>query len=232
MKVVISGYGKMGKAVEAVLQDQGVSYVSTEDVASFDSHIADGSVCIEFTTPQAFKRNYRFIADHFRAAVVGTTGWDDIKAEVVDYFEKKSKTLIYASNFSIGVNIFFKLNQIASEILSQMADYDPFILELHHNQKLDAPSGTAKSIGEIVSKNFGKYPDIQSVRAGYIFGIHELGFESNTDRIILKHEAFSRLGFALGAVKAAQWSEQMTGVHEFKELLEAKFEEILKNRNK
>lgn len=232
MKIVISGYGKMGKAIEGVLQEQGIGYFTTEDVASVENQIAGSSVCIDFTTPQAFKRNYRLIADNFKAAVVGTTGWDDIKAEVIEYFEKKNRTLIYASNFSLGVNIFFKLNQIASEIISQMADYDPFIIEFHHNQKLDAPSGTAKSIGEIVSRNFGKFPDIQSVRAGHIFGIHELGFEGITDRLIMRHEAFSRMGFALGSVTAARWAEEMQGVHEFRELLETKFDEILKNRNK
>lgn len=230
MKVVISGYGKMGRQIEQVLLARKITCAGiTESVQTFDKAIASDSVCIDFTTPAAFKENYRFIADNFKAAVIGTTGWQEIKDEVMEYFRNKNTTMIYASNFSIGVNIFFKISEIASKLLREFPAYQPFLLEMHHSQKLDAPSGTAKTIASIVEKNCGQPLDVQSVRCGNISGIHELGFESGADRIWLKHEAFSRQGFAEGAVMAALWSEDVSGTFEFRELLKERFNKTIWN---
>lgn len=230
MKVeyVISGYGKMGREIEAVLRSKGIeNIVATEDICSIDPVVAKDSVCIDFTTPAAFRANYRFIANSFKGAVVGTTGWNEMRDEVCEYFRAGGKSLIYASNFSIGVNIFFKLAEIASKLTTSLANYDNYIVEMHHRQKLDSPSGTARTLASIVQNITGNPTDIQAVRAGSIFGIHELGFESVVDRIVIKHEAFTRKGFAQGAVMAAEWAAQMGGVHEFRELLEDKFKTIL-----
>jgi 4-hydroxy-tetrahydrodipicolinate reductase len=227
-EIVVSGYGKMGREIESVLLGRGVnSAVITEDICAVPAEKAQNSVCIDFTTPAAFRANYKFIASSFRAAVVGTTGWNDIKDEVRSCFEREGKTLIYASNFSTGVNIFFKLAEISSKLTSALANYDNYILEMHHRQKLDAPSGTAKTIASAVQMQTGKPVEIQAVRAGSIFGIHELGFESVVDRITIRHEAFSRRGFAEGAVMAAEWANEMRGIYEFRELLEEKFKKIL-----
>jgi 4-hydroxy-tetrahydrodipicolinate reductase len=178
----------------------------------------------------AFKENYKYVCDNFKAAVVGTTGWFDIKDEVIKYFKEKNKALIYATNFSIGVNIFFKLTELSSKLFNTLAHYDPYILELHHKQKLDAPSGTAKTLEKIVEEVFNKRVETESIRSGYIKGIHEVGFESEEDGITLKHEAYSRKGFAEGAVMAAEWAEDIKGIYEFKELLEEKFKNILKEQ--
>ncbi|MFA6675980.1 MAG: dihydrodipicolinate reductase C-terminal domain-containing protein [Bacteroidales bacterium] len=231
MKIVISGYGKMGKEIEKAISTMpNIELVqATEDISSIDEKVASDSVCIDFTTPSAFRSNYKVIADKFKAVVVGTTGWYDIKDEIIGYFIKKGTPMIYASNFSIGVNIFFKLSEISSKLLSSFDMYQPYIIEKHHIHKLDAPSGTAKTIGHIVENNFKKPVDIQSVRCGEISGIHTLGYESVVDRITMEHEAFSRAGFARGAIQAALWTSNMKGVHEFRDLLEDQFKKLIDN---
>lgn len=220
MKIFISGYGKMGRMVEKVVLSRRLEYAGwSEAVCETDKALARECVCIDFTVPDAFRANYRFLAENFKAVVVGTTGWYDIKDEVFAYFEKCGTTLVWASNFSIGVNVFFAMAEHVSAILKETGGYSPYILEMHHCHKLDAPSGTARSIGDIVDANLGGKTDIQSVRCGEIPGIHTLGFEGLNDRITLTHEAFSREGFAAGAVEAAVRTEGLTGVHEFKELI-------------
>ena len=218
MKIAISGYGKMGHMIESILVERGIEYVASEDITSFNPGEAKQYVCIDFTTPDAFRANYRFLADNFKAVVVGTTGWNDIKDEVVSYFENADTPMIHASNFSLGVNVMFALADKASSLLKD-AGYDTYIVEMHHCHKLDAPSGTAKSLGAIVDKNMNKTTEIQSVRCGEIAGIHTVGFEGANDRITISHEAFSRKGFAQGAVQAALMIENITGVKEFKDII-------------
>ena len=150
--------------------------------------------------------------------VVGTTGWNDIKDEVLQYFRNSGTTMIYASNFSLGVNVTFAIVAKASALLAD-AGYDPYIVEMHHKHKLDAPSGTAKSLAQIVDNAMGGSTQVQSVRCGEIAGIHTVGFEGTNDRITITHEAFSRKGFAQGAVQAAIMTEKITGVHEFKDII-------------
>ena len=180
MKVIISGYGKMGHMVEEELREKGIELVeASEDIAATDPEVAKECVCIDFTTPDAFKANYRFIAEHFKAAVVGTTGWNDIKDEVLECFRAAGTTMIYASNFSIGVNAMFAATRRAAEVLKG-AGYTPSIEEVHHIHKLDAPSGTAKSLGAIVEDALGVSPEISSVREGEVPGIHTVDFLSST----------------------------------------------------
>lgn len=218
MKAVISGYGKMGHMIEAVLIERGIEYVATDNVAEIDLATAKESVCIDFTTPDAFRQNYRLLAERFRSVVVGTTGWNDIKDEVISCFNNCGTTMIYASNFSLGVNVMFALVAHASALLGGEG-YDPYIVEMHHKHKLDAPSGTAKSLAQIVDSATGGKVDVQAVRCGEISGIHIVGFEGENDRITIKHEAFSRKGFAQGAVAAALMTEKITGVKEFKDII-------------
>lgn len=220
MKLLISGYGKMGKMIERIILSKGLEYAGwSEAVAETDPALAKECVCIDFTTPAAFRANYRFLAENFKAVVVGTTGWADIRDEVISYFEKCGTTMIWASNFSIGVNVFFAVTDHISKILGQTGGYSPYMIEMHHCHKLDAPSGTARSLADIVDANMDVKTDIQSVRCGEIPGIHTVGFEGLNDRITMTHEAFSREGFAAGAVQAALMTEGLDGVHEFKELL-------------
>lgn len=219
----------MGKIIESILKTKGIEYLASEDIKNIDTKYASEAVCIDFTTPVAFKENYKFIAENFKAAVIGTTGWSDIKNDIFSYFLQQNKTLIYASNFSIGVNIFFKINQLAASMLFELGDYEPYIVEMHHNQKLDAPSGTAKTISELIEEIYKKNFIISSVRAGNIPGIHEVGYESEIDRILVKHESFSRSGFAQGAVNAAIWSLELSGIYEFKDIINKKLNKIIEN---
>lgn len=219
MKAVISGYGKMGHMVESVLLKRGIPVAAvTEDVQSVPADVASQSVCIDFTTPDAFKANYRFLAKAFKAVVVGTTGWADIREDVVAAFEQAGTPMIYASNFSVGVNAVFAAVERLGAILKDQG-YEPSIEEIHHIHKIDAPSGTAKSLGAIVEKTLGTTPPIDSIREGEVPGTHTVRFRSGADEIRLTHEAFSREGFAEGAVMAATLVEGTTGVHEFKDLL-------------
>lgn len=220
MKIVISGYGRMGHMVGEILVQKGLECAAaSEDIQSVDPALARECVCIDFTSPDAFRANYRFIAENFRAAVIGTTGWDDIRDEVISCFETCGTTMIYASNFSIGVNVLFSLTEHISSILGRTGGYSPYIVEMHHCHKLDAPSGTAKSLAAIVDRNMGTSAGISSVRCGEIPGVHTIGFEGTDDRITISHEAFSRRGFAAGAVEAALRTENLTGVHEFKDII-------------
>lgn len=210
----------MGHIVEDVLHSRGIEIAAaTEDICSVPADLAAECVCIDFTTPAAFRANYGFIAEHFKAAVVGTTGWDDIREEVAECFENTGTTMIYASNFSVGVNVLFAAVELLSKKLGAAGGYMPYIVEKHHMHKLDAPSGTAKSLAGIVEGEMGGKVDIQSVRCGEIPGIHTVGFEGLNDRITITHEAFSRAGFAEGAVYAALLTEGLTGVHNFKDLI-------------
>ena len=196
MKVIISGYGRMGHMVEKELAKRGIELAeASEDICSVDPEVAKECVVIDFTWPDAFKANYGFIARHFKAAVVGTTGWNDIEADVFRAFEEAGTPLIYASNFSLGVNALFAAVERVSAMLKGNG-YTPAVEETHHIHKLDAPSGTAKSLG-----------------------IHTVTFTSDVDKLTLTHEAFGREGLAAGAVAAALMTEGLKGVHEFRDLL-------------
>ena len=219
IRVIISGYGRMGHMIEKELLNRGIELVeASENISATNPDIARECVCIDFTTPEAFRANYAFIARHFKAAVVGTTGWNDIQADVRRAFEEAGTPLIYASNFSLGVNALFAAAAKASALLKG-AGYVPTIEEIHHIHKLDAPSGTAITLGNLVENALGEKPEISSVREGEVPGIHTLSLKSDCDELTLRHEAFSREGLAKGAVVAALMTEGLQGVHEFSELL-------------
>lgn len=220
IKVVISGYGRMGHMVEEVLAEKGIELVAwSEDIASFDKTVASQCVCIDFTLPSSFRQNFKVLAENFKAVVVGTTGWYDIKNEVFEYFLKCGTPLVWASNFSVGVNVLTAAVGLVAEKLEKVGGYAPYIVEKHHCRKLDAPSGTALTLSAEVGKHMRAPSSIASVRAGEIPGIHTVGFEGLNDRITLEHEAFNRKALAEGAVLAATLTEGLEGVHEFKELL-------------
>ena len=209
----------MGHMVEGVLSRRGHELVlASEDICSVDPEVARECVCIDFTAPDAFRANYPYIAQHFKAAVIGTTGWDDIREEVVGAFEAARTPMIFSSNFSIGVNAVFSALEKVSGILRGNG-YDSHITETHHIHKLDAPSGTAKSMAGIVSRGRGTVPEIESIREGEVPGTHTVEFRSGFDRIEITHEAFSRAGFAEGAVVAAEMTVGLSGVHTFGELI-------------
>ena len=212
LKVIISGYGRMGHMVEAALQRRGIELAcASEDVCAVPDELARECVVIDFTTPEAFRANYPAIARKFKAAVIGTTGWYDIRDEVFAAFKAAGTPMIWASNFSIGVNAFFAAVERACQVLKGQG-YEPRVDEIHHIHKLDAPSGTAKSIAV--------EPEIGAQRIGEVPGTHTATFLSSVDKLTFTHEAFSREGFAEGAVVAATLADGLgAGIHEFKELI-------------
>ena len=209
----------MGHMVEAALQRRGIELAcASEDVCNVPDEVARESVVIDFTTPEAFRANYPVIARKFKAAVIGTTGWYDIKEEVFAAFEAAGTPMVWASNFSIGVNAFFAAVERACEVLKGQG-YTPRVDEIHHIHKLDAPSGTAKSIGKIIADTLGVEPEIGAQRIGEVPGTHTATFLSGVDKLTFTHEAFSREGFAEGAVAAALLTDGLQGIHEFKDLI-------------
>ena len=219
MKVVISGYGKMGHMIEQVLIARGIEVAEcSEDICAVPVELAKECVCIDFTAPEAFRANYRTIAANFKAVVVGTTGWYDIKDDVFAAFEQAGTPMIWGSNFSIGVISFFAGVARTCQVLKGHG-YGPHVHEIHHIHKLDAPSGTAKSIAAIVGEMLDATPEITSERIGEVPGIHTVELTSGVDKLTFTHEAFSRQGFAEGAVEAAVMTQTVTGVHEFKDLI-------------
>ena len=228
IKIFISGYGRMGRMVESVIEEKDYTCVGkSEDIASTPRQIASESVCVDFTVPDAFRANYKFIAENFKAAVIGTTGWDDIREEVFGYFRKCGTPIVWASNFSLGVNVFSAAVELVSKLLSEAGGYTPYIVEKHHCHKWDAPSGTAKTLASVVEGKMGINPETVSIRAGEIAGIHTVSFEGLCDRLTFEHEAFTRKGFAEGAVLAASKAFAIADapgqddklVYEFKEIL-------------
>lgn len=197
--------------------------------------IKDAEVCIDFSTPAAVLDNIKTVAGSKKSMVVGTTGWYDKLGDVKEVVRNNDIGLVYAPNFSIGVNIFFNVVERAASLMNRFSDYDPYIIELHHNQKADSPSGTALQLGKILLENLqrkkdlltnapkGKPPaeslSLSSIRVGHIFGTHIVGFDSSYDHIELKHEAKSRRGFALGALLAAEWVRDKKGLFTFMDVL-------------
>jgi len=178
-------------------------------------------VCVDFTTPDAAFENICRVAALGVSLVVGTTGWHFRLEEVRRIIESAGVGMVYAANFSIGVNLFYRLARAAAEIFAPFAMYEPYLIEAHHKFKKDAPSGTALEIKRQIQPEFkSREIPVTSVRAGYIPGTHELGFDSEADTIILRHTARGRQGFAEGALYAARWVVGKKGLFSFADILE------------
>ncbi|GAB6010582.1 4-hydroxy-tetrahydrodipicolinate reductase [Viscerimonas tarda] len=222
MKIALIGYGKMGKEIEKIAKGRGHSIVAVIDVNNTQDLDSDAfktaDVAIEFTTPATALNNYEKCFAANIPVVSGTTGWLNRVEVVKAACEKEGQTFFYASNFSLGVNIFFALNKYLAKIMSNFPDYNVKMEETHHIHKLDAPSGTAITLAEaIIAENPAKTRwsleventksdlAIHCIREGEVPGIHEIVYESPVDTISIKHDAKSRQGFALGAVLAAEF---------------------------
>ncbi len=227
MNIAIVGYGKMGKIIERIASEQGHSVVARFDIDNnvngeglTAESLAGADVAIEFSTPEAALVNIRRLASLRIPTVVGTTGWYDQLDEVRQLVASHNASLVWGANFSIGVNLFFKLVRDASALFAQYNQYDPFLIELHHKFKKDAPSGTGLIAARAMREAYSdRTPEAVSVRAGHIPGTHEVGFDSEADTITLTHTARNREGFAAGAVLAAERIVGKQGMYEFPELL-------------
>ncbi len=221
MKIALFGYGKMGHMIEEAAARHQLEVVCIIDpIAGNRGDLTSADVCIDFTQPDAVIDNVRRCASAKKPIVIGTTGWYTKLDEVRALVETSDMGLIYGSNFSIGVNLMFKLVERAGELFKSFEMYDPFLEEAHHKFKLDAPSGTAFSLKKIVEGELGRAVPTASTRAGYIPGTHTVGFDSEVDTLTITHTARSRAGFAEGAIVAAKWIVERKGFYEFPQILD------------
>jgi 4-hydroxy-tetrahydrodipicolinate reductase len=227
MKIAIVGYGKMGQMIERTAMARGHEITARFDIENnaAGAGLTAGSLegieaAIEFSTPATVIANLRRLLALRVPTVVGTTGWYEQLDEIKQLAAEHEAALVYGANFSIGMNLFFKIVQDAAALFARYDEYDPFLIEQHHKFKKDAPSGTALVIAQLLNASYGaRTPEAVAVRAGHIPGTHEVGFDSEADTITLTHTARSRAGFASGAVLAAELLVGKKGVYEFSELL-------------
>lgn len=236
MKIALIGYGKMGKEIEQIALSRGHSITLKIDIQNQEEltieNLKQADVAIEFTSPATAVNNYRLCFDAGVPVVSGTTGWLEQKTEVELLCTAKKGCFFYASNFSLGVNIFFAMNRYLAKVMNEFPQYDVSMTEVHHTQKLDAPSGTALTIAEdIISLNESKNSwtideptsinelYIKPIREGVVPGIHTVKYDSEVDFIEITHSAYSRKGFAFGAVLAAEYSAGRIGILSMTDLL-------------
>jgi 4-hydroxy-tetrahydrodipicolinate reductase len=223
MKIALIGYGKMGHEIEAIALERGHTIELIIDQSNPNQlnevSLAKVDVAIEFTTPESAFENVMTCLRANKPVVSGTTGWLQKLDEAKAFTNAGNGALFYASNYSIGVNIFFRVNQLLARYLKKANGYKPSICEIHHTQKMDAPSGTAITLANIIEKEFNNYkgwsllPEfdeekipIDAIREGSVPGTHIVSYGSNEDEISFSHKAKSRKGFALGAILAAEHS--------------------------
>jgi 4-hydroxy-tetrahydrodipicolinate reductase len=237
VKIVISGYGKMGHEIESAALARGHEIVAKVDIpGDWESQanlIKSADMVIEFSTPLSVIDNIRRCFDYRLPVVVGTTGWND-RAELVKHWcAGENQSLFTASNFSIGVNILYSLTGHLSRILNNIEDYNISLEEIHHIHKLDSPSGTAINLAEIILREIDRkkkwvnhiteVPEelqVTSVREGEIAGIHTIACESAADNLIIRHEARGRKGFTAGALMAAEWLQGKKGYYGMTDMLQ------------
>jgi 4-hydroxy-tetrahydrodipicolinate reductase len=242
IKLAIVGYGKMGKEIEALLDKDNFELLGKYDI---DNKIQDNlkdtpDVALEFSTPSSLIENVKFLSGKNINIVCGTTGWYENLNTVKNIIEKNGTGFIYASNFSLGVNIFYEILKKAAGIINSFDVYDAAVNETHHNQKLDRPSGTALKLAELLAAGIERKKkiykpemnqkpepsdlEVSSIRVGNIFGNHKVIFDSPADTIVLEHNAKSRRGFAEGALLAAKYIYKRKGFYKFEDI----FKELIK----
>ncbi len=227
MNIAIVGYGKMGRMIEQLAPERGVAVALKLDEfnnANFEgitaANFANVDVAIDFSVPSTVVGNIERIAALGVNLVVGTTGWLEHTAHVKSVVERNGIGLVWSPNFSIGVNVFFRIVEAAAKLLANEPEYEAWAWEIHHSAKKDAPSGTLiKLVEEMSEAGYRRHIDVASNRAGAIPGTHEIGFDCAADTITLRHTARSREGFARGAMKAAEWVVGKKGFYEFGDVL-------------
>lgn len=222
--LAIIGYGKMGRLVEELAPEYDFAVCakfSRSDIAALSRESLHGaSVAIEFTTPASAPSILQRLAELGVNTVCGTTGWYDQLPQIREAVSRVDSALVYAPNFSVGVNVFLGIVARAAELFAQHPEYEAWGWEIHHSAKRDAPSGTLKKLAEEMrAVGFARPLPLSCNRAGAHTGTHEIGFDSPSDTITLRHTARNREGFARGALQAARWIQGKTGVFEFREIL-------------
>ncbi len=234
MKIALLGYGKMGQIIEQIAVERGHEIVLKKSQNTNFEGLENAEVAIDFSIPNAAVANISTCIENGIPVISGTTGWLEHYAKIAQLCDEKQGAFIYSSNFSLGVNIFFELNTYLAKIMMPFSQYKASIEEIHHTQKLDAPSGTAITLAESIINNSdysswalneSKNPDelvIKAERIPKVPGTHTITYTSAVDCIEIKHEANNREGFALGAVVAAEWILGKKGVYSMKDVLNLK----------
>lgn len=231
MKIAILGYGRMGKAIESIAKSRGHEIVSIIDKDNPKDSLNGAEVAINFSVPSAAVANITHALNEGAAVVCGTTGWLESQADIESLCATKKGAFLYASNFSLGVNIFFALNEKLAQMMGQHKQYDASITEIHHTQKLDAPSGTAITLAEGILPHIDKNSwalerqakgmdlPIKAERLPDVPGTHTVDYNSEIDKISIKHVSHNRDGFALGAIVASEWVIGKSGIFTMKDVL-------------
>jgi 4-hydroxy-tetrahydrodipicolinate reductase len=241
LKIAILGYGKMGREIERLAEERKIEVTEIFDIDKpiYKHERHDFDVAIDFSSPSAVLKNVETLGHIKKNLVIGTTGWKDQQSEVENLVNQSGIGVVYGSNFSVGMQMFYKIVERAAQFANKIADYDVAVHELHHKRKADSPSGTALSIADIILKEFFRKNDIleetshgvisphslhvSSIRLGEATGTHTVYIDSLADTIELTHRSKNRSGFALGALAAAQWVHEKKGFYNFQEC----FEEVL-----
>jgi 4-hydroxy-tetrahydrodipicolinate reductase len=231
MKIALLGYGKMGHAIEQVAEERGHTVVTRVGRNDSMEDITKADVVIEFTSPESAVNNLKFLIAQGIPTICGTTGWNDKLAEITALVKAKNGALVHASNFSLGVNIFFELNEKLADIMAGFPEYHVQMTEIHHLEKKDAPSGTAITLAQGLIDNSNKIAwhlgqdstdssiAIEALRENDVKGTHIISYKSGTDTLEIKHAAHNREGFAIGAIIAAEWIIGKKGVFTMKNVL-------------
>lgn len=231
MKIALVGYGKMGKIIGEIAESRGHEVVAKLNESPTLENLNNPDVVIEFSNPEVAFNNIKICLENKIPVVCGTTGWLDQKPEIEKIATENETAFLYGSNFSLGVNLFFALNEKLAELMKNFSEYKVQLEEIHHTHKKDAPSGTAISLAEGIIKNDHRFDawkldetkgnelGIFAIREDEVPGTHSIFYRSEVDEIEIKHTAFNRNGFALGAVIAAEWIQGKKGNFSMKDVL-------------
>lgn len=230
MNIGLFGYGKMGKMIEKIAIQRNHYIVAKIDVDTQEIDYSAMDMAIDFSSPEAAFNNIKGCLEHNIPVISGTTGWLNDYEKIISYCNQKNGAFIYASNFSLGVNLFFQLNSYLAKMMNSLPEYKVSIEEIHHLQKLDAPSGTAISLAEdiidnsayegwLLEKSQDQNIPIISKRIADEYGTHIVSYENEVDEIVIKHKAHNREGFALGAIVAAEWLNGKKGIFSMQDVL-------------
>jgi 4-hydroxy-tetrahydrodipicolinate reductase len=231
MKIALVGYGKMGKIIDEIATQRNHEIVARLNESPNSENLNNADVVIEFSNPEVAFNNIKTCLENKIPVICGTTGWLDQKPEIEKIAAKNNTAFLYGSNFSLGVNLFFALNEKLADLMKNFPDYNIQLEEIHHIHKKDAPSGTAISLAEGIIKNDNRFEGwkldetrdkelgIFAIREDEVPGTHSVFYRSEVDEIEIKHTAYSRNGFALGAVIAAEWIQGKTGNFSMKDVL-------------
>lgn len=227
MKIALIGYGAMGKLIRTMAKEKGheVAVVIHESdaglsAAELSERLSGIDFAIDFSTAAAVRRNVEACVLAGVPLVEGTTGWNAERDEIERIVRDGNGAMVFGANFSIGVNLFYRITEFTAELFAKFPEYDAFIEEQHHSRKKDAPSGTALKLKDLVAEHIQNEFTVSSTRAGNIPGTHRVGFDGPADQILLEHTARSREGFASGALMAAEWIVGKTGFYEFGEVMD------------